>query len=260
MTGMDYRILSRRCVAILLAAGLLAALRGPAPARAQCSQEVTAVLLLSGIHPGTDLRVERLTVARRGAVTDPSAAQLLAAVTGAYFNSIYAHNAPALHHALAGTAGHFALYAAPPSDFGAATFIDQETGEIAFAGAMWFAGEGTVVLPAAGTHACTIVSGPPAAAPDQSVALPNDLWHDTNGTADELLRRGLAFAAHTDFLHSMADCGAYSVVGYVYTPAVGATVPNLALEVLIFSGRIDPLWVPVATSAESWGRVKALYR
>lgn len=116
-----------------------------------------------------------------------------------------------------------------------------------------------MVLPAAGTHACMIVPGPPAALPGESVALPNGLWHDFNGTSDELLSRALAFAAQTDFLHSMADCGAYSVVGYVYTPAVAPTSPYIALEVLVFSGRIDPNWVPVATSAQSWGQVKTFY-
>jgi hypothetical protein len=124
---------------------------------------------------------------------------------------------------------------------------------------MWFSAVGTVVVPAAGTHACVVVPGPPAALPGESVALPNSLWYDFSGTADELLSRALAFAAQTDFLHSMAGCGAYSVVGYVYTPGVGPPVPNIAIEVLVFSGRIDPSWVPVATSTQSWGQVKTLY-
>lgn len=244
---------------VLLAAGVLVALWWAAPAHAQCGQEVTAVMLVSGIYPGTAPQAHLLSIHRRAAVTSPSDEQLMAAVTAAYVNSIYAHEAPALHHARTGTAGHFALYTASPSDFGAATFIDQGSGEVVFAGAMLFMGEGTVVLPAAGTHACVIVPDPPAALPGESVALPNSLWYDFSGTADELLSRALAFAAQTDFLHAMAGCGAYSVVGYVYTPAVGPTSPYIALEVLVFSGSIDPNWVPVATSGQSWGGVKTLY-
>lgn len=127
---------SRSGIHVLLAACVLAALWWPAPAHAQCSQEVTAVMLVSGIYPGTDLEAQLLSIGRRGAPSSLSEDQLLAAVQTVYANSIYAPYAPSLHHERTGVAGHFALYCADPSDFGAATFIDMDTGEVAFAGAM----------------------------------------------------------------------------------------------------------------------------
>lgn len=244
------------CLAALVVVGLGLGL-APAPARGQCATEVTAVLLVSDIYPGTDPQVTRLHLSRVPARTNPTDEELLAAVRAVYVGDQYAN---LYYHQHLADLGDYGLYYASPGDFGAVTIIDRGTAQIVFAGTVVWMGDGSVVVPATATHASPPVPGPPASPPASLEVFASAEWGSGWGTPEALAQSALACAAQTDFLRGMANCGPYSVVAYTYTPTVGATDPYAAMEVLIIRGTVDDTWMPVASEGRSWGGVKTLYR
>ena len=248
----------RACAPILVMLALVANAAGPREAAAQCSeQELTAVFLVSGIHPGTALQIERLDVVPVGEATNPSEAELLAAVEA--FWAGHPWQLP-FYWRLDGTAGNFHLYRSPAGDFGAVTILDGRTGAVVFAGEVIWMGCGGVVHPPDSSHAWIVDPDAVAPPPAGLAVLPNLHWSDSWGTAPELTERALALIRRTDVLHSFASCGAYEAVGYTYTPSVGMTDPFAAIQVVLIGGRAEPPWGPVGNAPASWRRVKALYR
>jgi hypothetical protein len=237
------------CWAVALA--ILTSSPSASPANAQCSNELTAVLLVSGIYPGTDMQIQKLNVSPVGALTYPSADQLLAAVQAVYAGWSYP-----LHHVLKATVGNYNLYWHIPDDGGAATIVDVRTGQVVFGASVWWLGTGSVFVPATDTGSCRLVPGEPAGPPASLAALPSTFWYW--GTPEQVAQTALGYAQQTDVLHSFASCGDYSVVGFTWTPFAG--IQDMAGEVLIVSGRADVTWVPVPAEAASWGQLKTLYR
>jgi len=252
MLGMRTRIGACALAIAALCLGL-----APRLVRGQCAKDVTAVVLVSGIYPGTTPQIELLHVSPTPAPSNPTNAELLAAVQAVYATDPFARS---YYHFLIATLGDYDLYFAEASDFGAATIIDRRSADVLFAGTIVWMGRGAVVEPSIATHPGVPSPGDPASSPGSLAAFPNAYWWDPWGTAAELAQAGVALAARTDFVRNMAGCGDYAVTGFVYTPTVGATNPNVAMEILILRGRVDDSWVPVAIEAHSWGSVKALYR
>jgi hypothetical protein len=66
--------------ASLFVALLSLAVSMPSGCLGQCSDELTVVLLVSGVYAGTDLEIETLHVALRGPLTFPADSELLASI------------------------------------------------------------------------------------------------------------------------------------------------------------------------------------
>jgi len=229
----------------------------PEPARGQCSNEVTAVMLVSGIYGDAVAQIELVHVSPLTMRTAPTDAELLSAVKAAYVGVPYSEH---FLHRLQSTLGNYSLYFAQPSDFGAVTIIDRRTAEVVFAGTIVWMGLGHVVVPSSPTHSNRLGPGPPADPPAGVTALPSLFWYVSWGTSMAMAQAVLPLAVQTDLLRSMVDCGDYWVVGYTYTPTVGGTDPSVAMEVLIINGSVREDWIPVAVEERSWGGVKTLYR
>ncbi len=230
----------------------------PADTRSQCTDQITAVILVSGIYPGTDLAIQRVALSPLGSLTFPSDDALLAAAEAVYANEPYLCHVCDRRIA---SAGNYHLYYNEPGDFGSTTVVDLRTGQVVFGGTIVHLGTGHVVVPASGTGPIQIVAGEPAVSPVSTTTLYSWYWDaGSPGISEEqALQLALALARETDLLHGMANCGDYSVTGYIYTPSTWLD-QTTAMEVLIVSGRADSSWIPVKVEPESWGRLKALYQ
>jgi hypothetical protein len=93
-------------------------------------------------------------------------------------------------------------------------------------------------------------------------AIDNYDWENIVPAGAELTAAALSYLRTTDFVHSFADCGDYQVVGYVYTPANGATIPGLAKLIIAIDGKVGAPWngQPVSAEPVNWGGLKASYR
>ncbi len=220
-----------------------------------CEPELTAVFLVGGIYPGTDLSLDLLNIREVGPATYPSDEQLLQIVTDFYTGMPYIHQ-------LTATAGNFRLYTAQPMDFGAVTIIDIRDGTIVFAAEVIWMGTGDTQQPTTSSHEWSWVAEPSAALPEATNVLANGFWDDGLGSQEYLAQTTIDFIRRTDVVHSFGSCAPYLVTAYIHTPTVGGVDPSVAFEVLIISGHAAPPWgpEPIATTACTWGMVKSLYR
>ena len=220
---------------------------------ADCSEdEMTAVFIVSGIYPGTNLEIHLLTVEPVGEAIYPSEAEMIASVQAIQ---------PGSYTGIA-SAGPFHLFFEEPGDFGGTAIVDGRDGAIAFAGTVIWLGCGVINVPDGSTHGWTFPGGDAALGPGDVEILPNEYWGDIFGSPDSVTTMTLDYLRQSDVLKSFGACDTYDVVSYIYTPAVGATDPTLAGCVIIVSGHCGPPWngdeVPIRPT--SWNKVKARYK
>lgn len=239
--------------AAVLFVGLLAS---PSGSNADCSSaEVVATILFSGDLTLGQIAPYRVSIAPVGTETYPSDAEIRDTLAGVY------PSAPSSWSVI-GNASPFRLWWIPPGDFGAEAIVDDRNGQVAFAGSVVFAGQGSVILPTVSTHVISELAAPPADPPTVAV-LPNEDWDgaaewpstvDLAGIAAEWLRS-------TDLGHAFADCAPpWHVVAHVYTPALGLLDPAAAQLVVVARGRPGAPWGPVAVETTSWGELKVSWR
>jgi hypothetical protein len=140
--------------------------------------------------------------------------------------------------------------------------------KILSAGTVIWLGIGETNYPAESTHEWSQISGSEAVAPDSLGIMDNSHWYEhpdwvaQYGSESSITASVVDFLRQFDVLQSFGECGGYSAVSYVYTPAVGATQPNLAKCIVFVRGACGPPWseIPVAAEGESWGGVKGLFR
>lgn len=224
------------------------------PVIADCSDgEMTAVFIVSGIYPGTDLQLDLLTVFPVGETTYPTDEQMISSILSIQ---------PGYNYQQTELVGPFYQYFQHPGDFGAVAIVDSRNGAVDFAGTVVWMGEGSVNAPSVSTFDWSFPSVNPASEPQSVEVMDNPYWNESLSTPEEVTDSTLAYLRQTDVLLSFNACGPYSVVSYIYTPAVGATDPLVAQCVVLVSGHCGPPWSgePVSTESVSWGQVKSLFR
>jgi hypothetical protein len=221
------------------------------PARADCSDgEITATFLVSGVYEGS-VRIDVLDAVPLGPVTDPSEAEMIAAIAAVL---------PGYDFSLTESVGHFRLFWAPVLDFGACAIVDARDGRVVFAGTVIWSGTGGVALPVVDSHPWSDL-GTLATPPDAIAYIASEFWYDGYLPYAEFVDAALQVVRATDVLHSFADCDAYTVTAFIYTPTVGLLDPTAAVAVIIVSGRCGPPWngQPVAVDAATLSSVRALF-
>lgn len=231
--------LSCRCLLGVLAAWC--AWMATGEAIADCSTgELTAVFIVDDIYPLTAPQLSLLSILPLGPPTEPSEAEMIAAIEAIQPGFAYTH----WHQA-----GPFHLYFAEPLDYGACAIVDGRDGRVVFAGTVTWMGLGSVTRPHVSSHAWSFPAGDPAPPPASTEILPPFEWAPAYyGTPAEITSAVVDVLRRSDVLHSFADCDAYSVVSFIYTPAVGMVDPDEARNVVIVSGRAGPPWNDFATS------------
>lgn len=222
--------------------------------------ELTAVFLVGGIYPGTDLSVDLLHISEVGPATYPTEAELLEIVTQVYVDDYFY---PYYYHQPVALVGNFQLFVAQPMDFGAVTIVDIRDGRVVFASGMVWMGFGDTVFPLNSTHDWLWEAGLPAAEPAAVGIIPSPGWSDDYfGSQEYLTQVSLDHLRQTDVVRSFGASAPYQVTSYIHTPTLGVTDPTVALQVMILSGQAGPPWGPdpVATSISSWDMVKSIYR
>jgi len=221
---------------------------------AECSDsELSAVFVVDGIYPGTDMELRLLSVTPVGEITNPSEEELIGAVQ-VYWEGQYLQ--------LLSTLGNHTLIIEEPGDFGYSAIVDNRTGQVLFGGEVTWMGLGGLDVPPASTHAWQYTAGDPAPAPASLAVLPNPYWADIYGSPLGVAGIVIEFLRDSDVLHGFGDCGPYDVTAYIWTPSVGVTDPNEAECILIVTGRCGEPWNggPVDNTSAPWSAVKALYR
>jgi len=220
---------------------------------ADCSDgEITATFLVSGIYEGASIQIDVVDVVPLGPVTNPNEAEMIAAVDAVQ---------PGYTYAFVGSAGPFRLFWAPPGDFGACALVDDRDGRVVFAGTVIWAGTGAVTLPAADSHPWSSPTVVPAPAPVAIAHVPSPYWYDGYGTPEEFTDAALAAMRDTDVLASFGTCDDYTATSFIYTPQVGMLYPDVAVCVVMVSGRCGPPWngQPVAIDSSTFTQVRALF-
>ncbi len=232
--------LSSRCLFGVLAVWFAWMWTGEAIA--DCSTgELTAVFIVDDIYPLTAPQLSLLSVMPLGPPTEPSDAEMIAAIEAVQPGFAYTH---------ANQAGPFHLYFADPVDYGACAIVDGRDARVVFAGTITWMGLGSVTRPYVSSHAWSFSAGDPAPPPISTEILPPFEWAPAYyGTPAEITSAVVDVLRQSDVLRSFGDCDAYSVVSFIYTPAVGMVDPGEARNVVIVSGRAGPPWsdLPTAT-------------
>lgn len=222
---------------------------------AQCSEhDITAVVLFDSLGPEPTLRRPRLHITPVLQVTNPSDAELLAAI-----DSVFEHD-PLYAFRRVATAGDYFFYASSPRDFGAAAVVDSRSGDVVFAGTVVWAGRGSLRIPGSAMQVISVSPALPAAPPSQVETFPDFAWYWEWPEPQQLTENTVQFLRQTDLLRAFATCGNYTVVGFTYTPAIGKIDPEVASQVIIVSGRSTPPWATSAVERTSWSEIKAHYR
>lgn len=242
-----------RFLRLVLCTFLLCIIFAPA-ARAECSDgEMTAVFVVGGIYPATDLTIERLAVNPVGDETYPPESEIIAALAAAMPDT-----PPLWMHI--GTVGHIGVFFVDPIDSGACALVDMRDGAIVFGGTVVWMGHGAVVIPSVSTHPWFEGMSDPAPAPATVDLVPSG-WPDEWGTHEAITDQVLDVLRHTDVLHSFGECGEYAVLSCIYTPTVGTVDPLVAKLIVVVNGSCGPPWNgdPVAAQRRSWSAVRALF-
>lgn len=225
-----------------------------------CEPELTAVFLVEGIYPGTQLNISLMNIQEVGEATYPDAATMLSLVEGIYSDDPLA---PYYNHQLLHEAGNFQFFFNEPGDFGSVTIMDSRTGAAVFASGMVWMGYGTTLVPSNSSHDWLWELASPATPPESTHLIPNTYgWHESYGDESYLQQVALDHIRQTDVMRSFGFCAPYQVTSYLHTPTVGMTNPNVAVQVLIVSGHAAPPWGPgpIPVFSSSLGRVKSLFR
>jgi len=232
-------------------------------AHSQCSDnEYTAVFVVSGIYPGTNLQLDLLSVIPVGESTYPSDEEITATIAALQPSYMYQQTE------FIEQSGHFYQYFQDPGDFGSVALVDSRDGAIVFAAPVIWMGSQEINTPSQSTHEWNL---DPLfeATPPQSIEIMSNLywvdhegWQSIYGTPEGITNSAIEFLRQTDVLFSFGQCGPYEVVSYIYTPWVGNTWPDLAKCIIVVNGKCSPPWSDgaVAVEAQSWGSVKALFR
>lgn len=243
---------------ILIAACFLFLAILPTTADAQCcDQEVTAVFVVDGIHPGTDLQLRDLMIRGTEDVSYPSDKDMIEAVAAVQPNDY-------CNYVRLDTAVDLVQFFCEPMDFGGIGLVDQRTGEVAFAGTTVWMGTGAVTCPPFSTHAWSWPAEPAAAPPSELGVLHSPLWPDLPeyDSQETIAAALLTYLRGTDVLMSFAACGTYSAVSYIYVPTACCEEPVTAAGVVVVRGTCGPPFnnQPIAVDRKAWSGVKALYR
>ena len=225
-----------------------------------CEPELTAVFLVEGIYPGTDLNISLMNIQEVGEATYPDAATMLGLVEEVYSDDPMS---PYFNHQLIHEVGNFQFFFNEPGDFGSVTIMDARNGAVVFASGMVWMGYGATLVPATSSHDWIWEWGSPATPPENTSIIPNSYgWHESYGDESYLLQVALEHIRQTDVMRSFGCCASYEVTSYLHTPTVGATNPSVAVQVLIVSGHAAPPWgpSPIPVVPSSLGRVKSLFR
>jgi hypothetical protein len=224
----------------------------PLTTSAECSDhEMTAVMILGSVYPGSEQALETLSVYPVGEHTYPSYEELRSIITeyvGCDFYRLAQES-------------HYLHYSCMPNVSESSAILDVRTGQLPFLGTQSSSGVGQVLVPEISTHGWSMVEGDPAAAPNQiSIFRDSDLFDIIPYPVFE--EQLMAELLHTDVLHSFAECGDYSVVIFPFTPTVSPVDPLVAKAVVMVNGTCGDPWnsEPVPEDGRSWGSVKSLYR
>lgn len=251
---------SKRGRVLLLSALCLLAGSSALASPPSCEPELTGVFLMGGIYPGTALSLDVMHISEVGPATYPTEAELLEIVTEVYVDDYFY---PYYYHQPVALVGNFQLFLAQPMDFGTVTIVDIRDGSVVFASGMVWMGFGETVHPESSSHEWVWEAGPLAPEPAGVSIIPSLGWDDDYwGSQEDLTQISLDYIRQTDVMHSFGTCAPYQVTSFLHTPTVGATDPNVAVEVLIISGYAGPPWGPdpIDTTPTSWDMVKAVYR
>ncbi|MEN8008547.1 MAG: hypothetical protein ABFS42_16175 [Candidatus Krumholzibacteriota bacterium] len=225
----------------------------PLAASAECSvNEMTAVMILDNIYPGSNQALETLSVFPVGEHTFPSNEDLLSIVRD------YVECPFVFYHQSESQYLHFQCVQENPEP---SAILDTRTGQLSFLGMASSSSEGQVLVPPGSTHDWSMVAGAPTAGPIEiDVFRDSDLFPII--TIPDLVNQVMAELLQTDVLHSFAQCGDYSVVIFPYTPKIDPIDPLLAKAVVMVNGSCGAPWnsQPVPVDSRSWGSVKSLYR
>ncbi len=225
----------------------------PLAASAECSDhEITAVMILGQVYPGSGQVLETLSVYPVGEHTYPSYDELRSVITD-YVDCDF--------FVMFGSESQYLHFQCLPNNAASSAILDTRTGQLPFLGTVSSSGVGQVLVPGEPTHGWSMVGGDPAADPIEI-----DLFRDSelygiiprNAFVDQVMTELL----QTDVLHSFAQCGDYSVVIFPYTPTVSPVDPFVAKAVVMVNGTCGEPWndQPVLVDDQTWGSVKSLYR
>ncbi len=224
----------------------------PVSARACSESEHAAVFLFGTVWPVFSAEVEVMAIHEVGPATFPD------------HEAVYLHIMEACDWCNpAQSPGTAVGDIWPWTSSSGTTLVDRRDGQVLFGGNELWMGTGAVWEPQASTHAWTAVAGEPAGAPVAVQEVVRYWSHpDLFPSTLEYTEDALGTLRALDVLHSFAECGDYTVTGYVTTPTIGGLDENVARLVVIVQGRVGSPWSDhgVATEQRSWGSLKALYR
>jgi len=228
--------------------------------QAQCSeQEMTAVFVVSGIYPGTDLVLDNLMLMLTAEATYPSDAAMADAITHLQPNEICGYYQ-------VDQAGPYRQYFCPPNETGGAALVDERSGQVVFVGTVSLTETGGATFPVSSSHDWAWPAPPaePAAAPADFGVMHNLIWpnYPAYPTEEEAVAPVMDFLRNTDVVKSFAECGPYSAAAFVYTSDTCCDFLYEAVCILVVNGHCGPPfnYESVSVDRKSWEGVKALYR
>gem|GEM_PF-2358728 len=230
----------------------------PASGFAQCSeQEMTAVFVVDGIHPGTSLTLTDLMIRGTGDFSFPPDKDMIEAVAALQPNDY-------CNYIRLNSAGNLVQFFCEPMDTGGIGLVDERTGVVAFAGTSIWMGTGQVTCPPFSTHAWSWPGGAPAAPPSVLNVLQCPFWPDLPDyeTQEAIGDNVLTYLRDTDVLKSFAACGPYTAVWYIYVPVACCGGLDEAKGVMVVQGACGPPFnnQPIPVERRAWDSLKSLYR
>ena len=217
-------------------------LLSPVLSHADCPEtEVTAVFKVDNIYP-LDLQLELLGIVPVGPITNPSEADMVAAVEAVQPGYTYDHM---------DRAGPFHLFFSDYGDWMANAIVDGRDGRVVFAGTVLWMGGGSATLPVQSSHPWSFPLGDQAPLPDSLEILPNHYWDDEDYPSEAQITNAVVdFLRDSDVVRSFGLCDSYSMVSYIYTPDIMFIGhPETSSSIIILSGRCGPPWNDVVSSS-----------
>ena len=225
----------------------------PLASSAECSDhEITAVMILGNVYPGSEQALETLSVYPVGEHTFPSYDEL---------RSVIADYVVCDFFVMAWEGNYIQFLCMPGMPSSSSGLLDYRTGQMPFLGTEGTSDVGRMLVPEGSTHAWSVLGGDPAAGPYRSFLFRDSELY-TFISPNDFEDQVMAELLQTDVLHSFAQCGDYSVVIFPYTPKVRHIDPYVAKAVVMINGTCGAPWndQPVPVDNQTWGSLKSLFR
>lgn len=235
------------------------------------SREVIGIVAFSGAGLVPSPKIEGYSIISPEP-TGPLTQEGLRIIAQNYYNAYNTYHLTNLLSFSSKRAGFYHFFRSA-TDFGGSVIVDESSGAIVFAGELWYGHYGGPIflypqIWLDGSRITYSASVPSASNPADFESFPS-YWEavvDYDQSQNAVLLSAnqvaafpadtLAILRKTDFLHSFAACGSYSIASYTYTPGLGLNFPELqvfsdskvlasnARQIYLIRGKTTRQWQP----------------